>query len=1092
MASTSPKVYQLKLNIGASTDASLKDSINAINSNLLSTGIKANLVASGIKKAFSFTKDVVLESIETGKAFEKTLDNVQSISKASIFQMEAMHDISLKLGGKTAFSANQSAEALQFMSQAGWTADKSLAALNDTVNLAAAGDVNLANAAEITTDNINAFKLEAKDAGRLADALATGANKSSTNVMGLGAALQYAAPLAGAMGYTIEDTVKTLGWLADSGIKGQKAGTALRRIIANLTDAQNDSSKKGTKASRAMKALGISMRDAKGKAKSLDEVVSNLRESFSKLSKEQKTKYALDLGGKIGVSALLALVNTSKENVDKLNNAFKNTSGTAKEMAEIRMDNLSGDMKKLSGYTETLNVKLYEGMLPYLRESAQTLRENLGLAEDKIPTISEGIGEMTLSLTKMSKPAMEMMSFAVENREILSGLIVGHFGGKALMTGGALTINTFTKVKDTIKDFKNNGLRDSVSGALSFGKIGLIVGLIATAIGGIVGLKKHFDRVAQEKNISEHFGNVALSLDEINTISKDIIYQGNIDKIQNSFKMFEELDEINDEIERLQKNRHRIGLKIKAGIELTEEDKEELLQNAKDTVSETQKYFEQNKISVLEFTSGLNSKDLGEELSESLLSGLEKNSQKVSLIGDKWIKFINQAMKDGVISNEELLKINEFSQEIFKLQQRVESARRRAAMDIAIDKAIDKGLSKESLVALNVQITENLRQSELESNKALSETIALLQIQRENGEISQEKYDTLIQGLKDDVAETKLKNKAHVMGKIGDELYKRYKEEFKNQSPNETDFFMEDVRDFLTNGSFGEGGHMPSIYEPLNPTSKKVIKGILKEDGMYKLYEDYKKELESLKENGVDISKYSKKTKKMDSLYNATFGVDPEAYKKETLERFLNSPKQIKESYKYAKKEGFNVNDALAYSIDKGMTAGELRSKLEAGGKEAELLWRRVLETTFEKEYVIELDIKPDIKLKKDKFKPDISDSYHVPEHIRTNRRAVEPMNNADGGIYSSPILTYVAEGKSAEAIIPLDNRPRSRRLLDLANEVMGHSGNGGDSHIVFSPVINISGNADKNDVMQALRQSYEVFENNMSRYLERNARVCL
>lgn len=243
------KEYHLKLNIGATTGASFKDSINsvngsinsvsgsinAMNDNLFSVGIQSNLVASGIKKSFSFIKDTVAESIEVGKEFEKTLDTVQSISKASVYQMEDMRDASLKLGSTTAFSANQSAEALQFMSQAGWTADKSLTALKAVTNLAAAGDIELANAAEITTDNINAFKLEAKDAGRLADALATGANKSSTNVMELGTALQYAAPKAGAMGYTVEDTVKVLGHLADSGIKGQKAGTALRRIIANLS-----------------------------------------------------------------------------------------------------------------------------------------------------------------------------------------------------------------------------------------------------------------------------------------------------------------------------------------------------------------------------------------------------------------------------------------------------------------------------------------------------------------------------------------------------------------------------------------------------------------------------------------------------------------------------------------------------------------------------------------------------------------------------------------------------------------------------------------------------------------------------------------
>ena len=1111
------KTYYLKLNIGATTDGGFKDSINsvngsinsvkdsvnsvtgsvnAMNDNLLSSGIQAHLIASGIKKAFSFIKDTVLESIEVGKEFEKTLDTVQSISKASVYQMEDMRDASLKLGSTTAFSANQSAEALQFMSQAGWTADKSLTALKAVTNLAAAGDIELANAAEITTDNINAFKLEAKDAGRLADALATGANKSSTNVMELGTALQYAAPKAGAMGYTVEDTVKVLGHLADVGIKGQKSGTALRAILANISKAENDTSKKGTEASRALKKLGVSMFDAKGKAKPLSAVIEELRVGFSKLKTDKEAAYYADvLGGKVASNALIELAKTSKENIEKLNNAFKNTKGTAEEMAEIRMDNLTGDMKKLSGYAETLNIKLYDGMVPYLRESTQVLRENLGLAEDKIPTISNGIGEITLGIAKMSKPAMEMMSFAVENREILGGLIMGGFGGKALVDRGVAVTKTLKGLKDTIEDFKGNGLKDAVKGSLSFGKVGLIVALSAAVIGGIVGIKKHFDRVAKDKNIKEHFGNIALSLEQIDKIAKDIVYQGNIEKIHSSFKMFEELDKINDEIDILQNKQHKLGLKIKAGIELTEEEKEEFIQNAKDTVASVQGYFEQNKISILEFASGLNDGNLGKELSETLITGLNKDSKEAEKIGQKWVDYINKAMKDGIISNEELLKIEEFNIDLIKMQKRIESAKRESSLDIEIDDALNKNLSKESVQALNQKITDDLKESDTQARETLTEVMTLLKIRKEDGDISEEKYNALVEQTKEDLRQDSVERKSRVLGKISEMLYKRYENEFKEYEVKENEFFLGDIRDFLTKDAINSGGFIQYNYNPLRGTSKKVIKDILGKNGFKDLYSDFQKDLELINPKKKEEIKKSQSNRYLDEIYNAAFSGTVEMIgdsKKYKIEKILNNPERVKESYKYAKEKGFNINEFIARSMDQGMSANDLKAKLEKGGKEAEALWRQVLKTTFEKQYVINLDVVPAVTVKPDKFSDSIKGNYSIPGYVNNNRGMI-PMNNADGGIYSNPILTYVAEGKSAEAIIPLDKRPRSKRLLELANEVMGYnSNNSSNNHIVFSPIINVSGNADKNDVVRALKQSYAEFENNMSRYLERNARVCL
>lgn len=329
---------------------------------LATTGLKATTAAitaaSGALSAFAGY------SAKVGSSFEAGMSEVEAISGATSEQMEALTEKAKEMGAATKFSASESAEALKYMAMAGWETEDMLNGLEGIMNLAAASGEDLASVSDIVTDALTAFGLQASDSGHFADVLAKAASSSNTNVGLMGATFQYVAPLAGALGYSIEDTAVAIGLMANAGIKGEKAGTALRSILTRLSDPPKD-------AAEAMDALGISMTNADGTMRPLSDVMSELRLKFADLSEEQKVQMASALGGQEAMSGLLAIVNASDEDFEKLTESISNASGAAEEMAQIMNDNLKGDIVLLQSALEGLGIDIYENVDEELRSAVQ-------------------------------------------------------------------------------------------------------------------------------------------------------------------------------------------------------------------------------------------------------------------------------------------------------------------------------------------------------------------------------------------------------------------------------------------------------------------------------------------------------------------------------------------------------------------------------------------------------------------------------------------------------------------------------------------------------------------------------------------------
>ena len=294
-------------------------------------------------------------SLKVGSDFEAQMSTVQAISGATGSDFEVLTEKAKEMGRTTKFTATEAGKAFEYMGIAGWKTQDMLNGIEGVMNLAAASGEDLARTSDIVTDAMTALGMKAEESTHFADVLAATATNSNTNVGMMGDSFKYAAPLAGALGFSCEDLSIALGTMANSGIKSSQAGTALRAILTNMSKPTKDMQ-------GAMDKLGVSLTDGQGHMKSLRQIMIDLRSSFSKLSEEEKVSTAAALAGKYGMSGLLAIVNDSQENFDKLTNAIDNCNGAAQEMAETRLNNLQGQMTILKSATESLGIEFYESI----------------------------------------------------------------------------------------------------------------------------------------------------------------------------------------------------------------------------------------------------------------------------------------------------------------------------------------------------------------------------------------------------------------------------------------------------------------------------------------------------------------------------------------------------------------------------------------------------------------------------------------------------------------------------------------------------------------------------------------------------------
>lgn len=319
-------------------------------------------------------------SVKTAADFEAAMSKVAAVSGASASEMEALTAKAREMGSKTKFSASEAAEAMNYMAMAGWKTEDMLSGIEGVMNLAAASGEDLATTSDIVTDALTAFGLTAQDSGHFADVLAAASSNANTNVSMMGETFKYCAPIAGSLGFSVEDTAEAIGLMANAGIKSTQAGTSLRTIMTNLSGEVKI-------CGDSIGEVTIATSNADGSMRDLSDILADCRVAFAGLSESEKAAAAESLVGKNAMSGFLALMNAGEGDINKLSGAIDNCDGAAQNMADTMNDNLEGQLTILKSALEELAISFGQLLIPALREVVQWLQGFIGF----LNSLPEGV-----------------------------------------------------------------------------------------------------------------------------------------------------------------------------------------------------------------------------------------------------------------------------------------------------------------------------------------------------------------------------------------------------------------------------------------------------------------------------------------------------------------------------------------------------------------------------------------------------------------------------------------------------------------------------------------------------------------------------
>lgn len=411
--------------------------------------VQQAIAAAGITTALKEITEAYMECVGVAGDFEAAMSNVEALSGGTADEMSDLTAKAKELGATTKFTAQESADAMGYMAMAGWDAQEMLSGMDGVLQLAAASGEDLAMVSDIVTDNLSAFGLKASDTAHFSDVLAAAATNSNTNVSIMGETFKMSASVAGALGYTIEDVAVAVGLMANSGVKGSIAGTALKNTFNGLLEGV-------TLTSDAFGEYEYSAVKADGTMKSFGATIDELRVYFDQMTEAERVNNAMAIAGQRGYNGLLAILNATDEDYASLTESINNCSGAAAKMSAIKMDNLNGDLVLMNSAWDALKTTIGEQFIPEMRTLYRVGADVFGVMDSSIkkhPALVKGISAFIaviglatagltayVTVTKVAIPLMQLFTASIPGVNIIMGVtaaVAGITAGIVALTSAA-------------------------------------------------------------------------------------------------------------------------------------------------------------------------------------------------------------------------------------------------------------------------------------------------------------------------------------------------------------------------------------------------------------------------------------------------------------------------------------------------------------------------------------------------------------------------------------------------------------------------------------------------------------------------------
>lgn len=1006
-------------------------------------------------------------SVKTGMEFDSQMSTVKALSGASQSEMRQLNATAKELGATTKWTAKESGQAMEYMAMAGWDTKQMIAAVPATMNLASASGEELATVSDIVTDAMTAFGMKAKEAGHFTDVLAAAATSSNTDVGKLGEAFKYAAPLAGTLKYSIEDTAFALGLAANSGIKASQAGTSIRSWLTRMI--------KPTKQSEtAMKKLGIRLTDSKGNMKSFREVLDKTRVSLKKIkSEKERGKYAGMLAGQTGMSGLLAIVNATDKDYKKLSKSIHECKGAAEEMANTKLDNLEGDVTLFKSAVDGAGLEIYNELKEPLRELVSDGTKWVGEFakgfKEKFPMIKRNITQAGEAVNTLATPVLKLGGWLVSHPSVITGTLTG--------IGAAFATH---KIASGITGAVS-GIKSLVSGfsALSFASKSFFVGTAAVAVvAGACAAIKSYNNAMKEQSLAETFGDIALSMDEIKIAADKIVGARKLERVRELMSVKKETLGFADSLKEANQKLNMLDWKFSIGMKMTETDVSDYESNIKQFVDSAQKLVDRKGYEVNVAASVLFSKD-----SQEYESIIKNNNNFFSRLDGEVLdlsKKIEKKLKKGVkkgFTTDLRNEINGLLKQISEATKTVTEAEDEAKWDLLGAKWSGKDLNADSYKNLKEQIQKNVKEAENGADEAFTTLATSINQQYKSGQIDKKTYDKEMQQAKEARNETieKAKDKGQTF------LYNTAMDTYGKKIQNNQ----------MSSGDITAAKEIFQGVKEINPTSQIGINadtisfGLDSPDG---LWDALSHGFTNPQKNAAYFSDWSERTfeGKKDGSFEAAWKKSKDIIKTHFNEKEIDWTPSIK-----TKEIDFHP---LADKFKK-----DFQSELK-GGVNAE-----IPVNVTGKIFVPQVDFTPGLTNNQD-----------------GKQKTQKVKKRAKGGFITKPEFSLLAEAGFPEVVIPLDGSPNAYRLLYRTMEILGiknnaasfagmpqsvisyssgagNKGTGSDNRqtdapvvIQYSPNIVINGEADESRIKNVLQDDYARFERFMKRYKKENGRVSL
>ncbi len=1051
------KEYELAIKIAGMVDSSLGSSCNLTkkqlkeiarnaadaNKNSISFSDAMNKAGPGIDAAWAGVKRTVLTTVEAmaaagaavtaigaasvnvGKEFESAMSSWSATASASNEDYMKAREAALEMGRSTSKTATESANALEYMALAGWSAEESIAGLPGILRLSEATGLDLARTSDLVTDSMSALGLEVKDLEGYLDVAAKANNKSNQTAEQLMEAYLGVGGTMKNLRIPIQESAAALGVMANRGIKGSEAGNALNAVMINLTTGTGQ-------AGKMMGKLGISAFDSKGRFIGLQETLKEVNNALTALGDNEEAKNAAlaAIGGKQHVDALndlLSGLNTLDENGvnewDRLVDDLYKADGALEQMAATKLDNLEGDLAILQSALADTGIGIYDNLKEPLREATKFATSAIyqfsdtivdGL-EETIPTLRRNVLDAKDAVEEFAGPFLSVSGWMLENPDVIAG-------GLAAIGTTIATLKVVKTINDTASAM--NALRV----AMMSNPVTAAIGVAALAGGAVVGVSakvKMANAELKRQNLAEHFGEISLSLEELEEAAGQVIGSGRLERLNQAIEEMGKVKNIAEGLEKSYDAVDKLTWKIGVGFSLNESEQTDFSNAIDAMIQDSLSLVEQSQ-----YTAHLSVNALFGEESETgneILSGLDYTytsiHAEVSALGAQLGEAYASAMTDQMISQDEAVRIQGLQESLAKITREVSQAQFDAKLQRIEMQFSGQSLNAESFRNLQEEIKQQLNEASISLSQSTEWTLSGLNLRLERGEISPEEFEKQREEIQAQFEQQQMEIELKGMTFSTQSIQDAYVDTFSQMSASIEEGAESALRDAIQ--TMQAGGGVDVAWDPKLIQKAMGIDELDKstKDAMAELWKGMEPDYKALQEKANEYLEAGKSIPQAlaDGLNDASV-IGAIAGDQDALWQLLASSADGNPEYEAALKAAEEAGYALPESVAAGISNNT--AAIESSIDESYRLTYQYLKEQFSE---FNIDSVINVNFRTNTTGTEVVAPYANPQ----------PVKHALGGIFDQPHFGLFAE-EGPEAFIPIDKSERSASIWVETGQALG------------------------------------------------------